>query len=73
MEHFVNYLSLFDYLKKPAGKELGDRVYKAAKKDNIPVTTREVQTRTYSGKVMLYPKEFLDTFFNKTEVDDLPF
>jgi len=66
-------LSLFDYLKKPAGVELGNKVYKAAKKTNIPVTTREVHTKTYSGKVMLYPKEFLDTFFNETEVDDLPF
>jgi hypothetical protein len=65
-------LSLFDYLGKPAGTKLGDKVYKAAKKTNTPVTTREVHTKTYSGKVMLYPKEFLDGFFNK-KTDDLPF
>lgn len=65
-------LSLFDYLKRPAGGELGGRVYEAAKEANIPVTTREISTKTYSGKVMLYPKEFLDTYF-KIEIDDLPF
>lgn len=66
-------LSLFDYLGKPAGTELGGKVYEAARKDNIPVTTREVHTKTYSGKVMLYPKTFLDDFFTEKEVDDLPF
>jgi len=66
-------LSLFDYLGKPAGTELGGKVYEAAKKTNTPVAIREVQTRTYSGKVMLYPKTFLDDFFTEKEVDDLPF
>lgn len=66
-------LSLFDYLGKPAGTKLGDEVYRAAKKTNTPVTTREVHTKTYSGKVMLYPKEFLDEFFNEGKTDDLPF
>ena len=66
-------LSLFDYLGKPAGAELGDKVYKAARKANILVKTREISTKTYSGKVMLYPKTFLDDFFTEKEVDDLPF
>ena len=66
-------LSLFDYLGKPAGTELGGKVYEAARKDNIPVTTREVHTKNYQGKVMLYPKEFLDGFFNVDQTDDLPF
>jgi hypothetical protein len=29
-------LSLFDYLGKPAGTELGDKVYKAAKASKVP-------------------------------------
>jgi len=65
-------VSLFDYLGKPAGSSLGDKVYKAAKKAKITVTTRDVHTKNYQGKVMLYPKEFLDTYF-KIEIDDLPF
>jgi hypothetical protein len=56
-------LSLFDYLGKPAGIELGDKVYKAAKASQVPTSIREVHTKTYSGKVMLYPKEFLDSYF----------
>jgi len=66
-------ISLFEYLGKPAGSSLGDKVYKAAKKTNTPVTTREVHTKNYQGKVMLYPKTFLDDFFTEKEVDDLPF
>jgi len=58
-------LSLFDYLKKPAGTELGGKVYKAAKASQVPTSIREVHTKTYSGKVMLYPKEFLDSYFKK--------
>jgi len=66
-------VSLFEYLGKPAGSSLGDKVYKAAKKSKTTVTTREVHTKTYSGKVMLYPKEFLDEFFNEGKTDNLPF
>lgn len=65
-------VSLFEYLGKPAGSSLGDKVYKAAKKSKTTVTTREVHTKNYQGKVMLYPKEFLDGFFNE-KTDDLPF
>ena len=69
-------ISLFEYLRKPAGSSLGDKVYKAAKKSKTSkttITTREVHTKTYSGKVMLYPKEFLDEFFNEGKTDNLPF
>jgi hypothetical protein len=58
-------LSLFDYLGKPAGVELGDKVYKSAKASKISTSIRNVHTKNYSGKVMLYPKEFLDSYFNK--------
>ena len=66
-------VSLFEYLGKPAGSSLGDKVYKAAKESKTTVTTREVHTKNYQGKVMLYPKEFLDEFFNKKETNNLPF
>ena len=66
-------LSLYNYLGKPAGGELGKEVYAAAKKVRVKPETREVSTKNYSGSVMLYPKEFLDSYFSKKNNGDLPF
>lgn len=56
-------ISLFDYLGKPAGKELGANVYKAAVEEKIPCTNRKISNPKYTGKVMIYPKSFLDQYF----------
>lgn len=56
--------SLYDYLGQAAGPELGKDVYKVALTTKEPVATREVETRYYSGKVMLYRKEFLKEYFD---------
>jgi len=56
-------MSLFDYLGRPAGSELGQRVAAAAAQNKVKYETRHVSTRTYTGDVMLYPKNFLDQFF----------
>ena len=56
-------MSLFDYLGRPAGSELGQRVAAAAARNKVKFETRHVSTRTYTGDVMLYPKNFLDNFF----------
>ena len=56
-------MSLFDYLGRPAGSELGQRVAAAAARNKVKFETRHVSTRTYTGDVMLYPKAFLDQFF----------
>jgi hypothetical protein len=37
------FLSLYDYLKKPAGRELGMQVSTAAQHDEIPIKTKEVR------------------------------
>lgn len=72
-------MSLFDYLHKAAGDALGLKVAKAAAEQRIPSLTRHVQTKTYVGNVNLYPKSFLDSYFNGAIVteseydDDLPF
>ena len=63
------YLSLFDYLKKPAGPDLGKAVFEHAKKVSIKPTTKEVSNPKYKGKVLMYPKSFLDGYFRP----DLPF
>ena len=80
----MEYLSLYDYLKKPAGGELGREVAQAASKAGIKLQTREVDNPKYTGIVYLYPKDFLDFHFRPAdelpgelnyniEDDDLPF
>ena len=71
-----NMISLYDYLGKPAGSDLGKVVSTAAKKANIKVTTRDVSNTKYTGKIMLYPKEFLVNYFNPNKEPvqiELPF
>ena len=56
-------MSLYDYLGRPAGSELGQRVAAAAARNRVKYETRHVSTKTYSGDIMLYQKSFLDEFF----------
>ena len=56
-------VSLFDYLNKPAGSKLGQKVNKYAIFTNQPVVTKRVETKNYNGLVFMYNKEFLDEFF----------
>lgn len=67
-----NMMSLYDYLGKAAGKELGREVNEVAKRRSIPISTRQVSNPKYEGKILLYPKQFLDEYFNNTD-EDLPF
>jgi|TARA_R110000851_G_scaffold163823_1_gene307849 hypothetical protein len=57
-------VSLFEYLGQPAGPELGKDVYKEALNTNEPVATRDVTTKNYTGKVMLYRQEYLKGYFD---------
>ena len=69
-------LSLYDYLGHAAGVKLGDEVNKVAQLRDIPARTRQVNNPKYEGKVMLYPKWFLDEYFGnsqKEDDDELPF
>ena len=63
MEKLTDEMSLFDYLKRPAGPDLGKEVAAAAKKARIQPTTRNVKTKRYNGAILVYPKQFLDAFF----------
>lgn len=63
----IKMMSLFDYLGRPAGGELGKQVYDTAYHLKIPVETRHVQTKTYSGDVMLYPEAFLKEYFESKQ------
>jgi hypothetical protein len=66
-------LSLYDYLGRAAGTDLGRQVYQIANSKKIKVDVKEVSNPAYSGKVLMYPKSFLDNYFQAEQVDDLPF
>jgi hypothetical protein len=76
-----NFMSLYDYLGKAAGTSLGKKVSDVAKEQNQPYQFREVSNLKYKGKVLLYTKSFLDSYFNKPTTnhsdtlqdDNLPF
>jgi len=57
-------MSLYEYLGKAAGQELGKEVYKASVLAGVQVTAQEVKTKTYTGTVMVYPRSFLEFYFN---------
>ncbi len=56
-------LSLYDYLGKAAGSDLGKYVAEFAGLRKSKITTREIQTPRYSGKILLYEESLLDEFF----------
>ena len=70
MESRETFLSLYDYLGKAAGPELGKKVAAAARKSRLSLKTRAVSNPTYAGFVYLYPKDFLDAFFAEPEPMD---
>ena len=60
-----NYMSLYDFLGKPAGMNLGQKVCGEALRQKIKMEQREVSTKNYTGKVMLYPEAFLKEYFKQ--------
>ena len=59
-------LSLYDYLGRAAGAELGREVMNAARAypKFIKIELREVSNPAYTGKVMLYHQWFLEEYFS---------
>ena len=58
-------LSLWDFLGKPAGPELGKKVAEEAARLKVGFKTRNVSTPNYTGEIMLYPESFLKQYFKK--------
>jgi hypothetical protein len=57
----TNTKSLWEYLGYPAGSELGNIVYQAAKADKIKVSEyNNINNPVYKGKVWKYPVEWLN-------------
>jgi hypothetical protein len=61
------YLSLYDFLGKAAGPELGKEVNNEAIKFNVQTKQRQVSNPVYKGKIILYPKSFLETYFTNKQ------
>ena len=71
----MEYLSLYDYLGKPAGEKLGLEVAAAARAQGIGIQSKEISNPKFTGKIFMYPKDFLDFHFRKPEhihIEDLP-
>jgi hypothetical protein len=62
-QNVYDYVSLFDYLGKPAGKEVGRNVNRIALRMGVQPYMREVSNNRYKGQVNLYTREFLDVYF----------
>ena len=56
--------SLFDYLGRAAGKQLGLEVAIYARQQKTQIETRQITNPVYSGTVNLYNEDFLLSFFN---------
>jgi hypothetical protein len=60
----TNMLSLYDYLGRAAGKNLGLEVAVYARQQNTKIETRQISNPVYTGTVNLYTEDFLLSFFN---------
>ena len=72
-------MSLFEYLGHAAGSELGKEVAETAVKLKETIHKKYIENTRYKGEILMYRREFLDTYFGnivyedeKVE-DDLPF
>jgi hypothetical protein len=75
MENKTEYLSLYDFLGKAAGNDLGKEVASAAYQAGVKMQEREISNPKYTGKVHLYPKDFLEFYFREPQsihMEDLP-
>jgi hypothetical protein len=59
----TEFISLYDYLGRAAGKELGKQVAEYAFSSRVPHEIRQVSNPGYTGPIMLYPKAFLELYF----------
>lgn len=65
MEKNNEMMSLYEYLGRAAGPELGKAVATAATKAKVKIDSHQVETSKYTGAILKYPVEFLNEYFNK--------
>jgi hypothetical protein len=62
-------MSLYEYLGRAAGSELGKEVAEVAVRLRETIQEQEVSNPKYTGKIKLYRREFLDEYFGKKIYD----
>jgi len=62
----IEYKSLYEYLGKAAGPQLGKEVNEAAKNKSLPIRLKPVSNPKFHGLIHLYPTSFLDSYFKNT-------
>jgi hypothetical protein len=64
----MKMMSLYDYLGRAAGMELGEQVAKVATASGVKMDTRYVSNTNsvYTGNVTLYPESFLNYTLNNS-------
>jgi len=68
----IKLLSLYDYLGRAAGSQLGKQVASYAKIRKTKYGSRKVSNPSFQGDVLLYTKEFLDEFFAVQKIFSSP-
>ncbi len=63
IDNSMEMISLYDYLGRAAGPDLGKQVANAAAKAGVKHSVRELNHKGWSGPVQLYPRAFLDLYF----------
>ena len=69
-EEQEQFISLFDFQGRKDNEGYGKALYAYAISQGVKPQTREISNPIYKGKVMLYPRSVIETFF-KTQT--LPF
>jgi hypothetical protein len=64
-EYTGPYQSLYDYLGHAAGGELGQRIAYEAAKCKVTIQTKKINNPTYTGRIQMYPKDFLNECVDK--------
>lgn len=55
----MKYMSLYEYLGRAAGADLGKAIGLKAYTEGIDIMRRTIVTATYKGEVNTYPEKFL--------------
>mgnify|MGYP003644882344 FL=1 len=60
-----DYLSLYDYLGRAAGGELGRKIAYEAAKCKVNIQLKTIENPAYKGKIQMYPNDFLHECVDK--------
>jgi hypothetical protein len=68
----MEFRSLYEYLGRAAGPDLGKAVAEAAVAQGVTIQSQEISNPKYTGTVMMYPVQLLDQYFGKVAQPEQP-